>query len=154
MRQWVKPLSLAKVNDFSTSSIDNVGAETIIHTSVCRLSALKNFKKSGGNCQQPRPFLLTLKAQTSFSIRVRTHERQNELITAWDFKPAWKQGLVTWSFISAAFQNDPIFWWTCVDISFRVVFAWYFINRNEISFLSKWTKWNPYMQWVSNKHAH
>ena len=32
----------------------------------------------------------------------------------WDFKPAWKQVLLTWRFISAAFQNDLIFWWTCV----------------------------------------
>ena len=62
----------------------------------------------------------------------------------WDFKPAWKQVLFTCSFISAAFQNDPIVWWTCVGISFRVVFTWYFITRNEISFLSKWPIWNPY----------
>ena len=41
-----------------------------------------------------------------------------------------------WSFISAGFQNDPIFWWTCVGISFQVVFTWYWITRNEISFLS------------------
>ena len=27
-------------------------------------------------------------------------------------------------------------------ISFRVVFTWYFIPRNEISFLSKWRQWN------------
>ena len=77
-------------------------------------------------------------------FRVRSHERRNELIPVWDFKPTWKQILFTWSFISAAFQNDPIFWWTCVSISFRVVFTWYFITRNEISFLSKWPIWNPY----------
>ena len=77
-------------------------------------------------------------------FRVRSHERRNELIPVWDFKPTWKQILFTWSFISAAFQNDPIFWWTCVGISFRVVFTWYFITRNEISFLSKWPIWNPY----------
>ena len=76
-------------------------------------------------------------------IRLRSHETQNELIPVWDFKPAWKQVLFTWSFISAAFQNDPIFWWTCVSISFRVVFTWYFITRSEISFLSKWSIWNP-----------
>ena len=35
----------------------------------------------------------------------------------------------------AAFQNNPIFWWTCADISFRVVYTWYFIARNEISSL-------------------
>ena len=39
--------------------------------------------------------------------------------------------LFAWSFISAAFQSDPIFWWTCVGISFWVVFTWYFITRNE-----------------------
>ena len=77
-------------------------------------------------------------------LRVRSHERRNELIPVWDFKPAWKQVLFTWSFISAAFQSDPIFWWTCVGISFRVVFTWYFITRNEMSFLSKWPIWNPY----------
>ena len=75
--------------------------------------------------------------------RVRSHDSQNELIPVWNFKPAWKQVLFTWSFISAAFQNDPIFWWTCVGISFRVVFTWYFITWNEISFLSKWPTWNP-----------
>ena len=77
-------------------------------------------------------------------FRVRSHERRNELIPVWDFKPTWKQILFTWSFISAAFQNDPIFRWTCVGITFRVVFTWYFITRNEISFLSKWPIWNPY----------
>ena len=46
--------------------------------------------------------------------------------------------MFTWSFISAVFQNDPIFWWTCVRISFRVVFTWDYIARNEILFLSKW----------------
>ena len=70
-------------------------------------------------------------------LRACSHERRNELIPVWDFKPAWKQVLFTWSFISAAFQNDPIFWWTCADISFRIVFT-YFITRNETSFLSKW----------------
>ena len=37
--------------------------------------------------------------------------------------------MFTWRFISAAFQNDPIFWWICVGISFGVVSA-YFITRN------------------------
>ena len=73
-----------------------------------------------------------------FRYRVRSHERRNKLIPVWDFKQAWKQVLFTWSFISAAFQNVPIFWWTYVCISFRAVFNWYFITRNEISFLSKW----------------
>ena len=59
--------------------------------------------------------------------------RRNELIPVWDFKPAWKHFLFTWSFISAAFQNDPIFWWTFVGISFRVVFTWYLITQNEVS---------------------
>ena len=64
----------------------------------------------------------------SKQFRVLWHERRNELIPVWDFKPAWKQVLFTWSFISAAFQNDPIFWWTCVGISFRVVFTWNFYH--------------------------
>ena len=68
-------------------------------------------------------------------LRVRSHERRNELIPVWDFKPAWKQVLFTWLFISAAFQNDPIYRRTCVGVSFRVVFTWYFITRNEILFL-------------------
>ena len=88
------------------------------------------------------------------NLRVRSHERQNELIPVWDFKPAWKQVLLTWSFISAAFQNDPIFWWTCAGISFQIMFTWYFITRNEISFLSRWPLWNPYPHLVSNAHAH
>ena len=62
----------------------------------------------------------------------------------------WKQVLFTWGFISAAFQNDPLFWWICVSILFRVVFTWYFITRNEISFLSKWPIWNRYPHWVLN----
>ena len=41
------------------------------------------------------------------TLRVRSHERQNELIPVWDFKPAWNQVLFTWSFISAAFQKQP-----------------------------------------------
>ena len=72
----------------------------------------------------------------------------------WDFKPAWKQGLFTWNFVSAKFQNDSIFSWTFAGISFRVVFTWYFITWNEISFLSKWPIWNPYPHWVSNAHVH
>ena len=31
-----------------------------------------------------------------------------------------------------SYQNDPIFWWACVRISFRVVFKWYFsLCQNE-----------------------
>ena len=56
-------------------------------------------------------------------IRVRSHERRNELIPVWDFKLAWKQALFKYSFISTAFQHDPIVWWACVGISFRVVFT-------------------------------
>ena len=87
--------------------------------------------------------VLTFFPPEKLAIESTSHEERNELIPVWDFKPAWKQVLFTWSFISAAFQNDPIFWWTCVSISFRVVFTWYFITRNEISFLSKWPIWNP-----------
>ena len=91
--------------------------------------------------------LTFLKDQRSNFIIEYVHVRRNELMPVWDFKLAWKQVLFTWSFISAAFQNDPI-------CSFRVVFAKYFITRNEISFLSKRPIWNPYLQWVSNAHAH
>ena len=87
-------------------------------------------------------------------LRVCSYERRNELIPVWDFKPTWEQVVFTWSFISAAFQNDPIFWWTCVGISFRVVSTWYFIIRNEISFLSKWPISNPYPHCFSNAHTH
>ena len=49
--------------------------------------------------------------------------------------------------------NDPlskepiILVYACTNISFhmisfRVVFTWHFINRSEISFLSKWSQWN------------
>ena len=86
-------------------------------------------------------------------LRVNSHKRWNELIPVWDFKLAQKKVLFTWSYISTAFQNDPIFWWTCVGISFRVMFTWYFITRNEIPFLSKWPIWNSYPHWVSNAHA-
>ena len=87
-------------------------------------------------------------------VRVCSHDRQNELIPVWDFKLVWKQVLFMWRFISTAFQNNPIIWWTCAGISFWVLFTWYFITRNEISFLSKWLLWNPYPNWVSNAHAH
>ena len=53
------------------------------------------------------------------------------------FQTGMKQVLFNWRFISAVFQNDPIFWWTYIGISFRVVFTWYFITQNEISFLLK-----------------
>ena len=82
-------------------------------------------------------------------LRVCSHETWNELIPVWDFKLVWKQVLFTWGYISAAFQNNPIFWWAYVGISLRVMFIWYFITRNEISFLSKWPIWNPYRYWVS-----
>ena len=85
-----------------------------------------------------------------FAIRVRLHERRNELIPVWDFEPVWKQVLFTWSFIPAAFQNKSIFRWTCVGISFRLVITWYFINRNKTSFLSKLVIWNPCPHWVLN----
>ena len=49
----------------------------------------------------------------------------------------------TWRFISAAFQNEPI-WMDMPSYSIWVAFTWYFITRNEISFLSKWSIWNPY----------
>ena len=89
----------------------------------------------------------------NYLLKVRSHERGNELITVWDFKPVWKQVLFTWSLISAAFQNNLIFRRTCVGASFRVVFTWYFITRNEIWFLSKWPIWNPHPHWVSNPHV-
>ena len=86
----------------------------------------------------------------------------NEFIPVLDFKAAWKQVLLTWRFISFAFQNDQIFLWAYVAILFRVVSTWYFITWNafwvvstryfitwnEFLFLSKW------LQWVSNVHAH
>ena len=59
----------------------------------------------------------------AYLFRVRSHERRNELTPAWDFKSAWKQVMFTWSSILAAFQNDPIFWWTCIGISFRLVLS-------------------------------
>ena len=79
-------------------------------------------------------------------LRVCSHERWNELIPVSDFKPAWKQVLFTWSLTSTVFQNHLIFGWTCVDISFRVVFTWCFVTWNEIPFLSKWTIWNAYLK--------
>ena len=67
----------------------------------------------------------------------------NEHILVWDSKPGLKQVLFTWGFILAAFQNDPIFWWTCVGISFWVVFTWYFIPRNENFISVKMTNMKP-----------
>ena len=74
-------------------------------------------------------------------LRVRSHDRRNELMSTWDFKPTWNQVLFTWRFISVAFQNESI-WWTCIGISFRLMFTWCFITQNKISFLSKWPQWN------------
>ena len=65
---------------------------------------------------------------------VRSHERQNELIPVWDFKTTWKQVLFTWSFILAAFQNDPILWWTCVCISFWVVYKYILSPKMKFHF--------------------
>ena len=61
------------------------------------------------------------------------------------FQTSMKTSSVHMKFISAAFYGHAISpnIWTCVGISFWVVFTWYFIIRNEISFLSKWTIWNP-----------
>ena len=53
------------------------------------------------------------------TLRVRSHDRRNELTTIWDFKQVWKRVLFTWRFISALFQNDAIFWWTCVKYYWR-----------------------------------
>ena len=125
---------------------------TTLTRKVCHSSNFKTPIKSFINDS-----LLKNLAYTSidpWTLRVHSHEKWNELIPVWDFKPAWKQVLFTWSFISATFQSDTIFWWTCVGISFRVVFTWYFFTRNEISFLSKWPIWNPCQHWVSDAHAH
>ena len=68
-------------------------------------------------------------------LRVRSHKRRNELISVWDFKPAWKQVLFTWSFNSAGSQNDPIFWWICIRnfISGSVYMMFYYQKWNFIS---------------------
>ena len=96
-----------------------------------------------------RLYILSTKQPFYMWLRVRSGERRNGLMPDWDFKPAWKQVLLTWRFISAAFQNDPILWWICVSISFWVVFPWYF---NEILFLVKMTIMKLHPQWVSNAY--
>ena len=54
-----------------------------------------------------------------------------------------------WSEINDPWSKSQSFLFThvyaCVSfhlISFQVVFTWYFLTRNEISFLSKWPQWN------------
>ena len=60
---------------------------------------------------------------TSRIFRVRSYMRgKMNSYRFRDFKPAWKQVLFTWSFISAAFRNNSIFWWACLGISFRVAY--------------------------------
>ena len=68
---------------------------------------------------------------TKLWLRGRSYERRNELILLGDLKTAWKQVLFTWRFISAAFQNDSIFWWTCVVILFRVLFLSNFCQNDR-----------------------
>ena len=40
-------------------------------------------------------------------FRVRSHDRRNELILVWDFKPAWKQVLFTWMFHFGCVSKRP-----------------------------------------------
>ena len=115
---------------------------------------IKSPKTSSTNAFNDAGAKVSFRPMLHCYLRVRSHERRNELIPVWDFKPAWKQVLFTWHFISAAFQTDPIYRRTCVGVSFRVVFTWYFITRNEILFLSKRPIWNLCPQWVSNAHAY
>ena len=79
-------------------------------------------------------------------LRLRSHERRNELIPVWDFKPAWIQVLFTWSFISDAFQNDPIFWWMHF-ISGSIYMIFYHPKWNFIS--AKVTDMKSILFWVS-----
>ena len=90
--------------------------------------------------------------QSYLLFRVRSHERRNELRPVWDFKPAWKQVLFTWHFISAAFQNNPIFWWTYVSISFRVVFTWLFYHP-KWNFISVKMTDMKFITTMSSKHT-
>ena len=56
-----------------------------------------------------------------------------------------------WSEKNGPFSKASLFCFdeikACADVSFHmisfwVVFTWYFITRNEISFLAKWPQWN------------
>ena len=74
------------------------------------------------------------------------------------YKSIFIAGEMKWNFDSRVVQEkrsdsvkanhfcfDEIKAWADVFfhmISFRVVFTWSFINRNEILFLSKWSQWN------------
>ena len=101
--------------------------------------------------------LISISSTISWNISInkikhnKSKQLQNKLLIrpVCDYKPAWKQVLFTWSFIT----KQPDIWWTCVGISFRILFTWYFIIRNEISLLSKWPIWNPFPHWVSKAHA-
>ena len=92
-----------------------------IYRSLCCCDISQSEESSKGNLQK-----LIYVCSLILCALMYSHKRQNELMLVWDFKPVWKQVLFTWSFISAAFQNVTIFWWSCVGISFQVVFTWYF----------------------------
>ena len=87
--------------------------------------------------------------QFCFQSRVRSHKRRNKLVSN-----RRESKFCSHEVSFRLHSKRPIFWWTCVGMSFRVAFTWYFIMRNEISFLWKWPIWNPYPHWVSNAKLH
>ena len=77
-------------------------------------------------------------------IRVRSHERRNEFIPVWDFKPAWKQVQVYMTFHFDCILKRPDIFMDMSRhfISGSVYIIQCFITRNKISFLPKWPQWN------------
>ena len=97
-------------------------------------------------CDTYQRFIQAVLLMSIFWIKSTFRREAKWIHTSLRFQTGVKISSVhTWSFISAAFQNDPI--WACVGISFRVLFRRYLITswtsmitRNEISFLSKWPR--------------
>ena len=64
-----------------------------------------------------------------FLLRIRSHERLNELIPVWDFKPTWKQVLFEMKFYFSSISKRPDI---LMNISFQIMFAC--ILSSEIKF--------------------
>ena len=79
---------------------------------------------------------------------ISTHHKKNSIYTTFHCERN-EMNFVSWEFRNnRSIKLKPIILvYASADasfhmISFRLVFTWYFIIRNEISFLSKWPQWN------------
>ena len=79
-----------------------------------------------------RLFILCTKQPFLYDLEY-IHMRRNELMPVWDFKPAGKQVLFTWRFISAAFQNNILTGMRRYFTSGSVYIIFYHLKWNFVS---------------------